>query len=109
MGKLTDLVDSVGFGDDGMTLAYPDNFIDDIRGAYDEDFSISAAKITALEAELAEANAQIAALKAHNYDLITQIPAVDSTDESGAEDDGDTDTDDDDDQGVDSLFDEKEN
>lgn len=75
MAKFHDTLDSIGFQDDAVTPAYPDTFMDDIRASYDEDFSIPAAKITTLEAELAAATAEIARLKAHNYDLITAGPA----------------------------------
>lgn len=105
MGKFHDLTDSLGYGEDGTSLQYPDTFIDDARSAYDEDMSIPSARISVLEADLAAASAEIIRLKAHNYELITAVP-----DEPGEpnSDDADNDSADDDnsdsDEGVDSLF-----
>lgn len=105
MAKVLDLINSVGFGDDGISLAYPDTFLDDIRASYDEDMSIPTAKITGLEADLAAAQAEIANLKIHMYDLINQVPDTsDSDDSDDSESDSDSDNDDSDNSGVDSLF-----
>lgn len=76
MSKVKELLSSLGMGEDGLSVAYPDSFNDDITAAYDEDFSVPTAKIGVLEQELAVALAKIDELKAHNYDLLMQVPAV---------------------------------
>lgn len=105
MGKFHELTDSLGYGEDGVSLAYPETFIDDARAAYDEDMSIPSSRISVLEADLAAAQQEIIRLKAHNYELITAVPAEpdDTTtdDADGADDDNDNEESD---KGVDSLF-----
>lgn len=105
MAKFHELTDSLGYGEDGVTLQYPETFIDDLRSAYDEDMSIPESRILVLEADLAAANAEIVRLKAHNYELITAVPSeepnADDAD-SGADDDSNDNQSDD--EGVDSLF-----
>lgn len=97
MAKFHDMLSSLGLGEDGVSVAYPDTFTDDITSAYDEDFSVPSAKIGVLETELAEANATIAQLKAHNYDLLMQIPTAvtpdENTDEVANESDEDEESD----------------
>ena len=109
MPKVTDLLDSLGVAEDGISTVYPDTFTDDIRSAYDEDFSIPSAKIEVLTAELAAALQEIIALKAHNYELMVSVPATDDTvNESEDSDNSDESSgDNDDNSGVDSLFREK--
>lgn len=107
MGKFHDLTDSLGYGEDGVSLQYPDTFIDDARAAYDEDMSIPSARISVLEADLAAAQSEIVRLKAHNYELITQVPDDEPVDSDDTNADDDNDNDNDDDQGVDSLFGDK--
>lgn len=104
MGKFHDLTDSLGYGEDGVSLQYPETFIDDARSAYDEDMSIPSARISVLEADLAAEQAEIIRLKAHNYELLTAVP--DEPGEPDPDDDGDDadDNDNDSDEGVDSLF-----
>lgn len=104
MGKFHDLTDSLGYGEDGVSLQYPETFIDDARSAYDEDMSIPSARISVLEADLAAAQAESIRLKAHNYELLTAVPAEPG--EPDPDDDGDDadDNDNDSDEGVDSLF-----
>lgn len=106
MAKFHDLFDSLGVQEDGVSLAYPDTFRDDLTAAYDEDFSVPSAKIQVLESENAELKAQIAGLKAHNYDLLMSGPAEPSDDDpvdDATTPDGDN-PDDGDDKGVDGLF-----
>jgi hypothetical protein len=83
MARVHDMLSSLGVGEDGVSVAYPDTFVDDISAAYEEDMSGPTAKIGVLETELAEANAKIAELKAHNYDLLMQVPTA-TTPEEGA-------------------------
>jgi len=108
MPKVTDLLDSLGVAEDGISTVYPETFVGDIRAAYDEDFSIPAARISVLEADLAAAQAEILALKAHNYELMVSVPAEEPDAEPEAEPDEEPDEDNDDNSGVDSLFKEKE-
>ena len=93
MGKFDDLISTVGVGEDGVTIAYPDTFLDDVRGAYTADMEIPSAKIQVLEQENAALQQEVILLKAHNYELITQVPSDDSgqseDDESESDDDGD--------------------
>lgn len=107
MGRFSDLTDSLGYGDDGVSLSYPDTFLDDARSAYDEDMSIPAARVSVLEADLAAAQSEIIRLKAHNYELLTQVPAEDINPADGdnaADDDNSSDNESSDDEGIDSLF-----
>ena len=106
MARIHDLIDSLGMGEDGLT-AYPDTFTTDILSAYDEDLSIPSSKVAVLEADLAQALAEIERLKAHNYDLLTAVPAEPDTEPEPDEDDGDNDNNDSD-EGVDALFGDKE-
>jgi hypothetical protein len=96
MARFDDLLSSLGTGEDGISVAYPDTFGDDIRSAYDEDMSIPTAKIQVLESENAELLAQVATLKAHNYDLLMQIPAAPSEEisDEGGDNDSDSDSED---------------
>ena len=109
MSKVIDLLDSLGVAEDGISTVYPDTFTDDIRSAYEEDFSIPSAKIEVLTAELAAAQQEILALKAHNYELMVSVPATDDTvnESEDSEDSDDSSDDNDDNSGVDSLFKEK--
>lgn len=91
MGKFDDLVSSVGLSDDGVTLAYPETFMADAQSAHAEDLSIPVAKIAVLEAENAALVAEVSALKAHNYDLIMQVPATDDDGSLSTDDDTDDD------------------
>lgn len=108
MAKVTDMLDSLGTGEDGISPLYPDTFLDDLRGAYTDDLSVPAAKISVLETDLAAALAEIDRLKAHNYDLLMQIPAEGAP---ASEDDNESEDDDSEDedtpQGVDGLFGDK--
>ena len=105
MPKFTDLISTLGFAEDGITTAYPESFLPDIQAAYADDMSIPDARIQVLEADLAAAQAEVIALKAHNYELLVSAPVVadDSTEESDEDPDGEPD-----DAGVDGLFKEKE-
>lgn len=85
MARFHDMLNSLGVGEDGISTAYPDTFQGDITGAYDEDMGVHTAKIGVLETDLAAALSQIDVLKAHNYDLMTQVP----TDTALDEEDGD--------------------
>ena len=107
MSKVIDLLDSLGVSEDGISTVYPDTFTDDIRSAYDEDFSIPSAKIEVLTAELAAALQEILALKAHNYELMVSVPAEEP--DAGPEEEPDEEPDNnDDDSGVDGLFTKKD-
>lgn len=110
MGKFHDLTDSLGYGEDGVSLAYPETFIDDARSAYDADMSIPAARVSVLESDLAAAQQEIMMLKAHNYELITQVPSDEP--ETPGDDNAADENDEPEDEGTDSLFgsnDDKEN
>ena len=74
MARTTDLLDSLGMAEDGISTAYPETFMDDIRGAFTADSDAAAAKIGVLEADLAAAQQQILLLQAHNYELMTTAP-----------------------------------
>lgn len=102
MAKFDDLINSIGVGEDGVSIAYPDTFIDDLRGAYTDDMSIPDAQIQVLTAENAGLKQEVILLKAHNYELITQVPSEDV----GSDNDSDNDSDDDSDEDVttDDLF-----
>lgn len=102
MGKFNDLISSVGVGEDGMTLAYPDTFLTDLDAAYADDMAIPDARIAVLEADLAAATAQVTQLMAENYQLIKQVPAAAPEGDDG--DDTDGGDDDDDDITTDDLF-----
>lgn len=86
MARFNELIDSVGMSDNGITYDYPDTFMDDIRAAYTDDITAISdpanAKISVLEADLMAANEEIARLKAHNYDLMMQIPASETVDDT---------------------------
>lgn len=99
MARFRELIDSLGMGEDGLT-AYPETFTTDLASAYDEDMSIPAARVEVLEADLLAANAEILRLKAHNYELITQVPVEAENPESSDDNADDTETG----EGVDSLF-----
>ena len=108
MAKVTDLLSSLGVAEDGISTVYPDTFVGDISAAYDEDMSIPAARISVLEADLAAAQAEILALKAHNYELMVSVPAEEPDAEPEGEPDAEEPDDNDDTSGVDSLFKEKD-
>ena len=76
MGLFHDLIDTLGVGDDGVSVAYPDTFRDDITSAYDGDLSGHAAKIEVLEADNALLKAELTAVKAHNYELLKATEPV---------------------------------
>jgi len=110
MSNLLSLLDSVGVGEDGISTAYPETFMDDLRGAYGADSDAAAAKISVLEADLAVAKEKILKLQAHNYELMTSAVPVDTdpaVDEPG-EDNPSGDDDTPEDEGVDSLFKKKD-
>lgn len=100
MARFQEMIDSLGMGEDGLT-AYPDTFTADLSAAYDEDMSIPAARVEVLEADLLAANAEILRLKAHNYELITQVPVEPETPETADDNAGDNEETD---EGVESLF-----
>jgi hypothetical protein len=108
MARFSDILSSLGVAEDGISTAYPETFIPDITSAYDDDVSVYAAKITSLEADLAEAVAKITALQVHNYELMTTSAAESGDGSDDSDSDGDSDDDTDDNRGVDSLFKEKE-
>lgn len=109
MAKVTDLLSSLGVAEDGISTVYPETFLTDIQTAYDEDFSIPAARVSVLENDLAAAQAEILALKAHNYELMVSVPATESDVESENQEESEGDPEDNDDnRGVDSLFTKKD-
>lgn len=84
-----DLLASLGRGEDGNSVAYPDTFIDDLSAEYAADMEIPTAKIAVLESDLAAALSQIDVLKAHNYDLMTQVPVENTSEENETDDESD--------------------
>lgn len=103
--KFDDLINSIGVGEDGVTTAYPDTFLDDMRGAYAEDMQIPDARIQVLESDLATATAQVTQLMAENYQLIKAVGASSAVEGDGDDDAGDGDDGDDDaDVTTDDLF-----
>lgn len=103
MAKLLEIINSLGVGEDGVTTAYPETFIADITGAYEEDMSFPTAKIGVLEAENAALAQENMLLKAHNYELLTLMPSSDDAVEELVEEPGE-----DTEETIDSLFTEKE-
>lgn len=106
MPKVTDLINSLGIAEDGISTVYPETFTSDLEAAYAEDMGIPEAKIGVLTQELAEARAEIEALKAHNYDLIVSSAVEDAPADNPNADDEDVDDseDDDDVKSIDGLF-----
>lgn len=94
MGRFHELIDSVGVGEDGVSVAYPETFIDDIRGAYDEDFAGPTAAITVKDQEISALKQEILELQAHNYQLLMQIPSAPAVDETPEEDNSESDDED---------------
>lgn len=107
MARTIELLDSLGVAEDGISTAYPETFMDDIRVAYGADADAAAARIAILEADLAAAQQEITLLQAHNYQLMVSVPADEPDDTEQGEPEGEPD-DNDDNSGVDSLFTEKE-
>ena len=103
MARFTDLVSSVGVGDDGVTMSYPDTFLADLDSAYAEDMSVPAAKIQVLETENLALKNEVTMLKAHNYELLIAAPSG----EAHADGEGDNDAEEKE-TTIDDLFDEKE-
>lgn len=95
--KIDELISSVGVGDDGVSMAYPDTFLADISNAAIADSGSADAMILTLQTEKAALEAELIAVKAHNYELIQQIPRpeTESADEP-SDDDSPEDSDDDD-------------
>lgn len=111
MPKFSDMLSSVGMAEDGISPLYPETFLTDIQSAYDEDMSLPASRISVLEADLAAAQTEIVALKAHNYELLMSRPAEspDSADDDAeADEDSDSADTNDDDEGVSGLFKKKD-
>lgn len=108
MPKVLDLLSSLGVAEDGISTVYPDTFSTDIAAAYEDDFSIPAARISVLEADLAAAQAEILALKAHNYELMVSAPVEGGDVEEEPEEPDDSDSDNDDSSGVEGLFTKKD-
>lgn len=52
----------------------PDDFADQLEKAYKDDLSIRDAAVDARQKLLAERDSEVTKLKAHNYDLLRQIP-----------------------------------
>lgn len=108
MGKYQDYINSVGVGEDGAYM-YPDTFIADLNGAYEDDFAGATATIAQKDAEIQNLTAQNQQLAAANWTLLQQIPAnggadVDANTDTG-DGDGDGDGDgEDDDPDVDDFF-----
>lgn len=99
--ELDKLIQSVGVGEDGVSRAYPDTFLEDIGAAATADAGSADAMIQTVLAEKAALEAELLAAKAHNYELIMQIPrpeAEASSEEDDADADADADSDDDDDE-----------
>lgn len=109
MARTIDLLDSLGVGEDGISVTYPETFVEDMRGAYTADEEAAAAKIAVLTSDLAEANQQILLLQAHNYELMTSAPVEEGPAEVEEENpDEDEPVDTDENSGVDSLFKKKD-
>lgn len=110
MGKFHDLTNSLGVGEDGVSPLYPDTFLSDISGAYDEDMGLANAAVEVARADHATALAEIAALKAHNYDLMMQTPSA--PDENGGTVDESSEPDESEEEdnrsGMDMIFSEKD-
>lgn len=77
-------------GEDGI----PDTIYDDLSASYTDATSTRDAKITQSSADLESLQAELIAAKAANWDLVQQIPQVDSSDNSGENDPSETDADD---------------
>ena len=79
----------------------PPNIYDDLRTAHTSRVGAGDAKVEQLTAELAVSQAEVAALKAHNYDLLMQVP---KTDAPAPDDSEDSDESEDDVPDAESLF-----
>lgn len=98
-------------GEDGV----PDTIYDDLSLAHGNALSTRDAKISELDASIAETlaahedalmakDSEISKLKAANYDLLTSMPDNSDSDGDGDNDNGDSDT-----GGIDDLFEGDEN
>lgn len=97
--ELDKIIQSVGVGEDGVTRAYPDTFLEDIGVAATADAGSADAMIQTMMAEKAALEAELLAVKAHNYELIIQIPRPEAeavSEDDGSDADADADADDDD-------------
>lgn len=65
----------------------PEDMLDSLGGAYDNDMGVGDAKVGSLAAELEAATAEIARLKSHNYDLMNAGKSIDGDDDVDAEND----------------------
>jgi hypothetical protein len=101
MAKTTDLINSVGVGEDGVSLAYPDTFLADIETAFADDMGLADSRVSILEADNAALASENQALKAEMYELVRQIP---STDDNVSGDESGTDDSDPEDVSIDDLF-----
>jgi len=106
MGRFNDLISTLGTGEDGATVAYPDTFLDDINSAYGEDMGLADSAVQVLTDEVAKLTQQNIELQAEMYSLIKQIPATDG--EPSIEEDNSSDDTDDNDDDVEDIFGEPE-
>ena len=63
------------------------NIYDDLRTAHTSRVGAGDAKVEQLTTELTVSQAEVSALKAHNYDLLMQVPKTDAPDDSDYSDD----------------------
>jgi hypothetical protein len=102
MARTTDLIASVGVGEDGLPM-YPETFITDLTSAYEADAGVADAAVLVAQEKIAALEAENLLLKAHNYELITSAPAVENSEPEGEDKPSDDDPEDEP-EGVDSLF-----
>lgn len=91
MSQITDLVDSLGNAEDGVSVVYPDTFRDDILAAAAGDADLSAAELVAVTGQRDAAAAEVVKLKGYIADYIVGSAAdagddEDSDDMSGGDD-----------------------
>lgn len=66
----------------------PETIYDDLSASYNGMAEGGAAKVAQLESALAEANQKLTAVMAHNYELLTAVPAEGNTPDPGPGEDG---------------------
>lgn len=103
MGAFHDRLNEFGSAEGAV---FPDGMFDALLAAYDEDFSVPSAAVADRDAQLGEANTNIAALKAKMFDLMQTAAVAPVPPEAGETfDDPDGEGDDDDDADIDDFFD----
>lgn len=105
MSRISDLIDTLGVAEDGMTPIYPDTFRDDILTAGAADADLAAAELAAVTAQRDAAASEVVTLKAYIADYIVNGSAAEPDETDDLSGGGDDETDDGPElTGVDGLF-----